>query len=243
LSLDWTIVVGQRRFEPAEFLAFASHGASIALLDYVLRSYSASVYLRRGAHLAQFVMSIGLVCARTGSGVGALIVSRSYGGPCPPAVAATVALPLLFGAASWKAYVAGLLCSMRPQPITIVAMITLLAGTDRLADSGSIERPRTARRPGRAASPGGRAPRGAAPRVVGSWWWNLAPTECPGPRSCIAHGLRPRSQPPHFDDHSRCFLHADQLLALSAAVDHARRTGTAFALELELVRADGESVW
>ncbi len=39
LSLDWTIVAGRRRFEPAEFLAFAINtAASIALLDYVLRS-------------------------------------------------------------------------------------------------------------------------------------------------------------------------------------------------------------
>jgi len=33
LSLDWTIVVGQRRFEPAELRVAINTAASIALLD------------------------------------------------------------------------------------------------------------------------------------------------------------------------------------------------------------------
>jgi PAS domain S-box-containing protein len=244
LSLDWTIVVGRRRFEPAEFLAFAINtAASIALLDYVLRSYSASMYPAPRSALAQFGMSIGLVCARTGSGVGALIVSRSYGGALARRLwPATVALPLLFGTASWKAYLAGLLSQHAAATLTIVAMITLLAGLTVWSGLG-IDRSDLERRSALAALHRREEELREAQRLalVGSWWWNLATDTMSWSEELYRiTGCDPKVPPPHFDDHSRCFYTPTSFSQLSAAIDRTRRTGTAFALELELVRTDGE---
>src|SRR5262249_30325811 len=80
LLLDSTVVIGRHRLQPAQFLALAINtAASIALLDYVLHSNTPSAHTPRST-LTQFALSIGLVCARTTGGVGALIVSRSLGG-------------------------------------------------------------------------------------------------------------------------------------------------------------------
>jgi len=244
LSLDWTIVVGQRRFEPTEFLAFAINtAASIALLDYVLRSYSSSMFLAPRSALAQFVFSVGLVCARTGSGVGALVVSRSYGGALARRLwPATVAMPLLVGAASWKAYVAGLLSQHGAATLTIVAMITLLAGLTVWSGLG-IDRSDLERRGALAALHRREEELREAQRLarVGSWWWDPATDAMSWSEELYRiAGCDPKLPPPRFDDHSRCFYTPTSFAQLSAAVDRARRAGTAFALELELVRPDGE---
>jgi PAS domain S-box-containing protein len=244
LSLDWTIVVGRRRFEPAEFLAFTINtAASIALLDYVLRSYSSSVYLAPRSAFTQFVLSIGLVCARTESGVGALIVSRSYGGALARRLwPATVALPLVIGAASWNAYVAGLLSQHAAATLTIVAMITLLAGLTVWSGLG-IDRSDLERRSALAALHRREEELREAQRLarVGSWWWDPTTDAMSWSEELYRiAGCDPKLPPPRFDDHSRCFYTPTSFAQLSAAVDRARRAGTAFALELELVRADGD---
>jgi PAS domain S-box-containing protein len=244
LSLDWTIVAGRRRFEPAEFLAFAINtAASIALLDYVLRSYSSSVYPAPRSALTQFVLSIGLVCARTESGVGALIVSRSYGGALARRLwPATVAIPLLIGAASWKAYVAGLLSQHAAATLTIVAMITLLAGLTVWSGLG-IDRSDLERRGALAALHRREEELREAQRLarVGSWWWDpKTDTMSWSEELYRIAGCDPKLPPPRFDDHSRCFYTPTSFAQLSTAVDRARRAGTAFALELELMRADGD---
>jgi PAS domain S-box-containing protein len=244
LSLDWTIVVGRRRLEPAEFMAFAINtAASIALLDFLLRSYSSAWHEVPRSALTQFILSIGLVCARTGSGVGALIVSRSYGGALVRRLwPATVALPLLFGTASWKAYVAGLLSQHAAATVTIVAMITLLAGLTIWSGLG-IDQSDLERRSTLAALHRRQEELREAQRLarVGSWWWDPATDTMSWSEELYRiAGCDPKVPPPRFDDQSRCFYTPTSFSQLSAAVDRARRTGTSFALDLELVRADGD---
>src|SRR5262249_18999005 len=53
-------------------------------------------------------------------------------------------------------------------------------------------------------------------------------------------GCDPKLPPPRFDDHSRCFYSPTSWTQLSAAVAAAKRAGTPFALDLELVRPGGD---
>jgi sigma-B regulation protein RsbU (phosphoserine phosphatase) len=245
LSLDWTIVIGRHRVQPAQFLAFAINtAASVALLGEVLRSPGAtSPHEAPRSAVTQFALSIGLVCARSSSGLGALIVSRSLGGGLVRRLwPATIAVPLLIGTASVQAYSAGLLTRETAITLTLVAMITLLAGLTVWSGLG-IDRSDLARRGALAALHRREEELREAQRLakVGSWWW--APTTDRISWSEEMYriaGCDPKLPPPRFDDHSRCFYTPTSFAKLSRAVESAARTGTAFALDLELVRADGD---
>jgi sigma-B regulation protein RsbU (phosphoserine phosphatase) len=244
LLLDWRVVVGGSRVQPAEFLAFAINtAASIGLLDYVMQAYTASATAAPRSALAQFVLSIGLVCARTDSGVGALIVSRSYGGMLARRLwPATVAVPLLIGAASWTGYASGMLSQQAAVTMNSVVMISLLGGLTIWSGMG-IDQRDLERRSALAALHRREEELREAQRLarVGSWWWDVrADTLAWSEELYRIAGCDPKFPPPRFDDHSRCFYTPTSFARLSSAVDAAVRTGRPFALELELVRVDGD---
>jgi phosphoserine phosphatase RsbU/P len=244
LALDWTIAVGGRRFQPAQFLAFAINtAASIALLDFVLRAQDSVMYAAPRSALAQFALSIAIVCARRTSGVGALIVSRSLGGVLARRLwPATIAVPLLISTASHKAYSAALLSQEAAMTVTIVVMVTLLAGLTVWSGLG-IDRNDLQRRGALAALHRREEELREAQRLarVGSWWWDPATDGMAWSEELYRiAGCDPKLPPPRFDDHSRCFYSPTSWAQLSAAVAAAKRTGTPFALELELVRPDGD---
>jgi sigma-B regulation protein RsbU (phosphoserine phosphatase) len=244
LLLDWTIVLGGRRFQPAQFLAFGINtAASVALLDYVLRAHPSAVHEAPRSALTQFVLSIAIVCARRSTGVGALIVSRSLGGMLARRLwPATVAVPLLIGMASHKAYTAALLSREAAMTMTIVVMITLLAGLTVWSGMG-IDRSDLQRRGALAALHRREEELREAQRLarVGSWWWDPVTDGMAWSEELYRiAGCDPKLPPPRFDDHSRCFYSPTSWTQLSAAVAAAKRAGTPFALELELVRPDGD---
>src|SRR6185369_8631439 len=105
LWLDAEVVAGRHHLQVVPVLAFVVNTtASIALIDFVLRSHATRFATPRGA-VAQFVLAVALVCARTRSGVGALIVSRSFGGILARRLwPAAVGVQLLIGMASWRAH-------------------------------------------------------------------------------------------------------------------------------------------
>jgi PAS domain S-box-containing protein len=242
LWLDSPVVVGSQQFQPAELLAFAINtAASVALLDALLRAEASFAHAAPQTAITQFVLSIAIVCARTGSGVGALIVSRSYGGMLARRLwPATVIVPLLVGTASWKAYSAGLLSEWAAITLTIVVMIALLAGLTVWSSMG-IDRSDLERRGARASLHLREEELRDAQRLarVGNWLWRPATDTMAWSEELyrIAGG-DPKLPPPRFDEHRRFYTPAS-FARLAAAVGHATRTGTPFALDLELVRADG----
>jgi sigma-B regulation protein RsbU (phosphoserine phosphatase) len=244
LLLDWTISLGGRRFQPAQFLAFGINtAASVALLDYILRAHPSAVHEAPRSALTQFVLSIAIVCARRSSGVGALIVSRSLGGELARRLwPATVAVPLFIGTASHKAYAAALLSREAAMTLTIVVMITLLAGLTVWSGLG-IDRSDLQRRGALIALHRREEELREAQRLarIGSWWWDPASDGMAWSEELYRiAGCDPKLPPPRFDDHSRCFYSPTSWAQLSAAVTAAKRAGTPFALELELVRPDGD---
>jgi len=244
LLLDWTMFLGGRRLQPAQFLAFGINtAASVALLDYVLRAHPSAVHEAPRSALTQFALSIAIVCARRSSGVGALIVSRSLGGELARRLwPSTVAVPLLIGMASHKAYSAALLSREAAMTMTIVVMITLLAGLTVWSGLG-IDRSDLRRRGALIALHRREEELREAQRLarIGSWWWDPTTDGMAWSEELYRiAGCDPKLPPPRFDDHSRCFYSPSSWAQLSAAVTAAKSAGTPFALELELVRPDGD---
>jgi len=242
--LDWTIPAGRRRFQPAQVLAFAINtGASIALLDYVLRAHGSVLYAAPLSAITQFILSIAIVCARRTSGVGALIVSRSLGGMLARRLwPATVAVPLLIGTASHKAYAAALLSREAAMTVTIIVMIMLLAGLTVWSGLG-IDESDLQRRGALSALHRREEELREAQRLarVGSWWWDTATDTMAWSEELYRiAGCDPKLPPPRFEDHTPCFYTPTSLAQLSGAIEMAKRFGTPFALELELVRSDGD---
>ena len=77
LWLDWTIVYRSRRYEPAQFLAFAANtGAIVGLLDFILGSHTSYTHiaLQAAVTLVRAVLRCG-VCAH---GLGARCAARQF---------------------------------------------------------------------------------------------------------------------------------------------------------------------
>jgi sigma-B regulation protein RsbU (phosphoserine phosphatase) len=244
LSLDWSIVVAGRRFQPAEVLAFAINtAATVALLDYVLWGPLGAAHEAPRAALVEFALSIAIVCVRQSAGVGALIVSPSLGGVLARRLwPATVAVPLLVGTASLNVHTTALLSHEAAVTLTLVAMITLLAGLTVWSGFG-IDRSDLDRRSALAALHRREVELREAQRLarVGSWWWDpAADTIAWSEELYRIAGCDPKLPPPRFDDHSQCFYTPTSFRKLSEAVEAAGRAGTPFALDLELVRSDGD---
>src|SRR5262245_40527790 len=75
---------------------------------------------------------------------------------------------------------------------------------------------------------------------VGSWVWQLEPERITwSEEMCDIFGHDPALPAPSYQEAPRLFT-AESWERVSAAVESARRTGTPFQLDLEIVRADGE---
>ena len=240
--LDWTIVYKSRRYEPAQFLAFAANtGAIVGLLDVILGAHTAYTHVALQTAVTLCLLSFAVACARTGWGLGALFASSSYGGMLTRRLwPATIFVPLLIGTVSWKAYSVGLLSEWSGIMLMIVAMITLLAGLT-VWSGQSIDRSDAERRHAEGSLHRSAEELREAQRLarVGSWWWD--------PTTDIvtwSEGLYriarcdPEMPTPGFGERSR-FYTPESFARLTAAVERAVQTGTPFELELKMVRADG----
>ena len=246
LWLDWTIVYRSRRYEPAQFLAFAANtGAIVGLLDFVLGSHTSYTHIALQAAVTLFVLSFAVACARTGWGLGALFASSSDGGMLTRRLwPATLVVPLLIGTVSWKAYSAGLFSEWGAITVMIVAMITLLAGLTVLSGQ-SIDRSDAERRHAEGSLHQSEEELREAQRLarVGSWWWDPTTDTVTWSEGLYRiAGRDPKMPPPGFKEHSR-FYTSESFARLTAAVERAVQAGTPFELELEMVRADGSLRW
>ena len=187
------------------------------------------------------MLSFAVACARTDSGLGALLTSSSYGGMLTRRLwPAAIVVPLLIGSASWMAYSAGLFSEWGAITVMIVAMITLLAGSTVLS-AQSIDRSDAERRRAEASLHRSEEELREAQRLarVGSWWWDPATDTVTWSEGLYRiAGRDPKTPPPGFKEHAR-FYTAESFARLTAAVERAVQTGMPFELALEMVRADG----
>jgi PAS domain S-box-containing protein len=242
LWLDRTIVYRSRRYWPAQFLAFAANtGAIVGILDFVLGSHTSYTHIALQTAVTLFVLSFAVACARTGWGLGALFASSSYGGMLTRRLwPAAVVVPLLIGTISWRAHAGGLFSEWSAITVMIVAMITLLAGLT-VWSGQSIDRSDAERRQAEGSLHRSEEELREAQRLarVGSWWWDPATDTVTWSEGLYRiAGRDPKMPPPGFKEHSR-FYTPDSFARLTAAVERAVQTGTPFALEMEMVRADG----
>jgi PAS domain S-box-containing protein len=242
LGLDWTIRWRSRRYAPAQVLGGVAGIVSIVgLLDFVLASPVSYTHIALQTAVTLCLLSLAVVCARTERGVPALFVSATVGGTLirrllPPAIV----VPILIGALGWKAMSAGLASAWTGGTLMIVAMVVLLgnltvligfligrADVERRAAEGVLHRReeelREAQRLAR----------------VGNWWWDPTTDRITWSEELYRIvGLDPALPPPGYREHSR-FYTAESFARLDAAVQHARRTGTPYELDLDLVTAEG----
>jgi PAS domain S-box-containing protein len=242
LWLDWTLVYRSRRYGPSQVLAFAANtGAIVGLLDFMLGSHTSYTHIALQAAVTLFVLSFAVVCARTGWGLGALFASSSDGGTLTRRLwPATIIVPLLIGTASWKAYSAGLFSEWSEITVIVVAMITLLAALT-VWSSQSIDRSDVERRQAEGSRHRSELELREAQRLarVGSWWWDPAADTVTWSEGMYRiAGRDPKMPPPGFKEHGR-FYAPESFARLTAAVEQAVETGTPFALDLAMVRADG----
>jgi PAS domain S-box-containing protein len=246
LWLDRTIVFRSRRYGLAQFLAFAANtGAIVGLLDFVLASHTSYTHIALQTAVSLFVVSFAVACARTGEGLGALFASSSDGGMLTRRLwPATIGVPLLIGTLSWKAYSVGLFSEWSGITVMIVAMITLLAGLT-VWSGQSIDRSDAERREAEGSLYRSEEELREAQRLarVGSWWWDPTTDTVTWSEALYRiAGRDPKRPPPGFKEHSR-FYTPESFARLTAAVEQAVATGTPFALELEMTRADGSLRW
>ena len=244
LTLDSAVTYRGRRYRPAQLLAFgANTGAIVGLLDFVLGSHTSYTHIAPQTAVTLFLLSVAVAIARTDSGLGALVVSTGYGGELTRTLwPATVAVPVLLGAAAWRAHVDASWSEWSAVTSMIVAMTTLLAGLT-VWSGGRIDRGDVERRRAEASLHRREEELKEAQRLarVGSWWWNPATdtvTWSEGLYRIV--NVDPKVPPPRFREHAR-FYTPESFEQLAGAVDLALRTGAPFELELEMICGDGTS--
>jgi PAS domain S-box-containing protein len=243
LWLEWTIVYKSRRYGPAQFLAFcANTGAIVGLLDFLLESHTSYTHIALQTALALFVLSLAVACARTGWGLGALIVSSSYGGMLTRRLwPAAIGIPLLIGSVSWMAFSAGLFSEWGGITLMIVAMITALAGLT-VWSGQSIDRSDAQRRLAEWSLHRSEEELREAQRLarVGSWWWNPGTDTVMWSEGLYRIAARDPKLPPPPGFKAQSDMYTPESFArVTTAVQRAVQTGASFELALDMVRPDG----
>jgi PAS domain S-box-containing protein len=242
LWLDLTTVFRSYRYGPTPVLAFiANTSAVVGLLDFVLQSHTSYTHIALQTAIVLFVLSIAVACARTDEGLGGLLASSSLGGILTRRLwPATVALPLLIGAASWTAYESGVLSAWGGITALIVTMITLLAALT-VWSGHTLDRRDVARRQAEQSLLRNEEELREAQRLarVGNWWWDpVADTVTWSEGLYRIAGRDPKAPLPGLKEHGG-FYTPDSFARLTSAVESAVHTGASFALDLEMVRPDG----
>jgi PAS domain S-box-containing protein len=242
IGLDWTFAGRWWLANPAQLLAFAANtGAVVGILDFLLESHTSYTHIALPTAVALFVLSFAVACARVDRGLGQLLTSASHGGMLVRRLwPAAVMLPLVIGSMSWMAYAEGLLSEWGGITVMIVAMVTLLAGSTVLS-AHRIDRSDAERRQAEHSLHRRDEELREAQRLarMGSWWWDPATDAVTWSESLFRIvGRDPKMPPPGLKEHF-CFYTPESFARLMAAVERAVCTGTPFALELDMVRADG----
>ena len=242
ILLDWTISLGSRRYWPSQFLALlAGIGSLVGLLDFVLGTHTPYTHIALQTAITLFLLSCGLICARTEWGLAGLFASSYLGGILTRRLLpAAVIVPLVIGTMAWKAYAAGLASEWGSGALMTVAMILLLGGltlwTGYIIDRSDSERRKAEGSQRRREEELREAQRLAR---VGSWSWDPKTDNVTWSEGLYRiAGVDPKLPPPRFREQCR-FYTPESFARLDAAVEKAIQTGSPYALELEMVRADG----
>jgi PAS domain S-box-containing protein len=242
ILLDWTMGLRSRRYWPAQFLALvAGIGSVVGLLDFVLGSHTSYTHIALQTAVTLFLLSCGLVCARTEQGLAALLASSSVGGTLTRRLLpAAVIIPMVIGTLAWKAYGAGLFSEWGSGALMTIAMIVLL-GSLTVWNGYIIDRSDSERRKAEGGLRRREEELREAQRLarVGSWWWDPRADSVTWSEGLYRiAGRDPKLPPPGHKEQSR-FYTPESFARLEAAVEKAIRTGIPYELELEMVRADG----
>ncbi len=175
LLLDRGISWRSRRYWPAQYFASLTAILSIVgLLDFILGSHTSYTQIALQTAATLLMLSLGLLCARTERGLGALLASSTTGGALVRRLLpAAVVIPIAIGALSWRALYAGRYSEWSEVSLMIVAMIILLSGlaiaNGHIVDRGDVERRRAEAVLHRREMELREAERLAR---MGSWWWD-----------------------------------------------------------------------
>jgi PAS domain S-box-containing protein len=242
LLLDWAVAWRSRRYWPARFFAFvAGIIAIVGVLDFILGSRFSYTHVALQSAVTLFLLSLGLLCARTEQGLGALLASSTIGGALTRRLLpAAVTIPIVIGVLGWRAFFAGLYSEWSGVSVMIVVSISLLAGFT-IWNGYRVDRSDAERRSAEAIIHQREEELREAQRLaqVGSWWWS--PSSDSGAWSeqfCRIAGRDPKLPPPSYKEHCG-FYTAESAVRFNAAVQKAIRTGTPYELDLEMVRTDG----
>ena len=242
LLLDHSISWRSRRFWPAQYLAFLTGILAIfGLLDFILGSHISSTHLALQTAVTLLVLSLGLLGTRTERGLASLIASSTAGGALiRRLLPGAILLPIAIGALGWRALSAGLYSEWSVIAVMIIAMMIPLAGfaiwNGHIVNRGDAERLRAEAILHRRELELREAERLAG---MGSWWWDPKGNTViwSAGLSSVA-GRDPMLPPPAYQEHLGYFT-PQSSAQLDAAIQSAVQTGASYALDLELLRADG----
>jgi len=128
LGIDWRTQLGRC---PAQFFSLAAGGgASFALLSFAFdpHIYGAHLSLALPTGVTLSIFSLGLVCARTDAGLGALLCSRSLGGSMVRRLLPAAMVPVLVGWIRWQFTATGLYSEWSIVVLSSLTTMFLLAG-------------------------------------------------------------------------------------------------------------------
>jgi PAS domain S-box-containing protein len=242
IMLDWTTTWKSRRIWPAQFLALVAGISSIVgLLDFVFESHTSYTHIALQTAVTLFLLCCGLVCARSERGLAALLASPSFGGALTRRLApAAVIIPMVIGTLAWRIYAAGLSSEWGSGALMTVAMIILLGGLT-VWNGYIIDRSDSEQRKAEGSLRRREEELREAQRLarVGSWWWDPRADSVGWSEGLYRiSGRDPKLPPPSYKEQS-LFYTPESIARLNAAVEKATQTGAPYALELEMVRADG----
>jgi PAS domain S-box-containing protein len=242
VRLDWTVSIGALSFWPAQFLALAAGiGSVVGLLDFVLGSHTSYTHIALQTALALFVLSWGLVFARSERGLPALLASPGVGGSLTRwLLPATILIPMVIGMLSWRSYTAGLSSEWGSGALLTVAMMVLLGGLT-IRVGYLVDRSDSERRKAEAGLRRREEELREAQRLAhaGNWWWDARSDIMAWSEGMYRiTGRDPKLPPPGVKEQSY-FYTPESYARLEAAIDAAIRTGAPYELALEMVRSDG----
>ncbi len=128
LGIDWRTRRGRW---PAQFLSLAAGGlATFSVLSFAFdpHIYTAHLSLALPTAVTFAVFSLGLVCARTEWGLGALLCSQSLGGSLARRLLPAAFIPMLVGWIRWRITAAGLYSEWSTVVLAALTTMFLLAG-------------------------------------------------------------------------------------------------------------------
>ena len=121
----------RRGWWPAQFLSLAAGGgATFGVLSFAFdpHIYAAHLSLALPTAVTLAVFSLGLVCARTEWGLGALLRSRTLGGSLARRLLPAAFIPMLVGWIRWRITAAGLYSEWSTVVLAALTTLFLLAG-------------------------------------------------------------------------------------------------------------------